>query len=355
MPVITAIHAREVLDSRGNPTIEVEVELEDGAFGSAIVPSGASTGQHEAVELRDGDRYRYNGKGVLRAVNSVNETISKELCSQETFYQVAIDQLLFSEGEETHTPFFSLLNAALGWLCAPETDLALAACYFELRLLRLSGFEPSLFACAVGQEPLTARDQYFSASEGGVICPEHAHGRAVQPPEPSSKVSCRAGSVSPRQSRRSTPVESASSRRKSQLAVRLRQLGHAVINLLACAQWIAARLPRSIPLETAQSDHPMQGRQYDDLCALQVALEQTHNSAAQPAGQKTLSALPNAARCRQKLAARAARARQSKDETLSKLSTLMSTCHCTTAHFAHCTVKLACAYTACSLLRLSRR
>ncbi|MBO9309273.1 MAG: DNA repair protein RecO [Chloroflexi bacterium] len=87
----------------------------------------------------------------------------------------------FSEDEETHTPLFSLLNAALGWLCAPEADLALAARYFELRLLRLSGFEPSLFACAVGQEPLTARDQYFSASEGGVICPEHTHGRAVQP------------------------------------------------------------------------------------------------------------------------------------------------------------------------------
>lgn len=87
----------------------------------------------------------------------------------------------FSEDEESHSPFFSLLNAALGWLCAPEADLALAVRYFELRLLRLSGFEPSLFECAVGQEPLTARDQHFSALEGGVVCPEHAHGRAVQP------------------------------------------------------------------------------------------------------------------------------------------------------------------------------
>lgn len=87
----------------------------------------------------------------------------------------------FSEDEETHTPFFILLNAALSWLCAPETDLALAVRYFELRLLRLSGFEPSLFECAVGQEPLTARDQFFSAAEGGVICPDHARGHAVQP------------------------------------------------------------------------------------------------------------------------------------------------------------------------------
>ncbi|MCS6872707.1 MAG: DNA repair protein RecO [Anaerolineae bacterium] len=87
----------------------------------------------------------------------------------------------FSEDEETHTPLFALLNAALGWLCAPEADLALAVRYFELRLLRLSGFEPSLFECAVGQEPLMARDQFFSAAEGGVICPEHARGRAAQP------------------------------------------------------------------------------------------------------------------------------------------------------------------------------
>ena len=108
MPVITAIHAREVLDSRGNPTIEVEVELEDGAFGSVIVPSGASTGQHEAVELRDGDKDRYNGKGVLKAVDSVNETISEELYGEEAFDQVAIDQLLI---ELDGTPNKSRLGA----------------------------------------------------------------------------------------------------------------------------------------------------------------------------------------------------------------------------------------------------
>jgi enolase len=70
MTVIVDIHAREILDSRGNPTIEVDVTLEDGAFGRAAVPSGASTGAHEAVELRDGDKSRYGGKGVVRRFNT---------------------------------------------------------------------------------------------------------------------------------------------------------------------------------------------------------------------------------------------------------------------------------------------
>ena len=73
MPAIIDIHAREILDSRGNPTVEVDVTLDTGAFGRAAVPSGASTGAHEAVELRDGDKSRYNGKGVLKAVDAVNE------------------------------------------------------------------------------------------------------------------------------------------------------------------------------------------------------------------------------------------------------------------------------------------
>ena len=79
MPIITLIQAREVLDSRGNPTVEVEVFTESGAFGRAIVPSGASTGEYEAVELRDGDEDRYFGKGVLKAVDHVNEIIAEEL------------------------------------------------------------------------------------------------------------------------------------------------------------------------------------------------------------------------------------------------------------------------------------
>lgn len=79
MDLIQSIKAREVLDSRGNPTVEVEVRSECGAFGRAIVPSGASTGIYEAVELRDGDKSRYLGKGVLQAVKNVNEVIAPEL------------------------------------------------------------------------------------------------------------------------------------------------------------------------------------------------------------------------------------------------------------------------------------
>ena len=76
---IESIHAVEILDSRGNPTIQVEVELEDGSIGKSAVPSGASTGSFEAVELRDGDENRFNGKGVLKAVENINYTIAEEL------------------------------------------------------------------------------------------------------------------------------------------------------------------------------------------------------------------------------------------------------------------------------------
>ena len=94
MPYITSIYAREVLDSRGNPTVEVEVETESGAFGRALVPSGASTGEHEAVELRDGDKSRYLGKGVLTAVKNVNEAIAPELIGWNVLDQVGIDHKL---------------------------------------------------------------------------------------------------------------------------------------------------------------------------------------------------------------------------------------------------------------------
>ena len=79
MTEIARIHAREILDSRGNPTLEAEVTLADGSFGRAMVPSGASTGSKEAVELRDGDKTRYLGKGVRKAVENVNTTIAKAL------------------------------------------------------------------------------------------------------------------------------------------------------------------------------------------------------------------------------------------------------------------------------------
>lgn len=94
MTMIVDLYAREVLDSRGNPTVEVEVILESGAVGRAIVPSGASTGAHEAVELRDGDKSRFGGKGVLQAVENVNEVIAPELVGWDALDQIAIDQYL---------------------------------------------------------------------------------------------------------------------------------------------------------------------------------------------------------------------------------------------------------------------
>ncbi|PIQ85802.1 MAG: phosphopyruvate hydratase [Candidatus Omnitrophica bacterium CG11_big_fil_rev_8_21_14_0_20_45_26] len=91
---IKKLHAREILDSRGNPTIEVDCLLEDGTLGRAAVPSGASTGEHEAVELRDGDKKRYAGKGVLKAVQHVNETIQDALLDKDAGQQRAIDESL---------------------------------------------------------------------------------------------------------------------------------------------------------------------------------------------------------------------------------------------------------------------
>ncbi len=94
MSTIVDIHAREILDSRGNPTIEVDVILEDGTMGRAAVPSGASTGAHEAVEKRDGDKKRYMGKGVLDAVGSVNGELAEALVGEDATEQVALDRLM---------------------------------------------------------------------------------------------------------------------------------------------------------------------------------------------------------------------------------------------------------------------
>lgn len=94
MAMITEVYAREILDSRGNPTVEVEVCLEDGAVGRAAVPSGASTGVHEAVELRDGDKSRYLGKGVTKAVDNVNDIIAEAIIGLEATRQTEIDELL---------------------------------------------------------------------------------------------------------------------------------------------------------------------------------------------------------------------------------------------------------------------
>ncbi len=116
---IEYINAIEILDSRGNPTVEVEVILADGSFGRAAVPSGASTGIHEALELRDGDKARYNGKGVLKAVENVNNEIADELLGVDALEQKAIDELLLElDGTPNKANFGA--NAILG------TSLAVA-------------------------------------------------------------------------------------------------------------------------------------------------------------------------------------------------------------------------------------
>ncbi|MBN2403892.1 MAG: phosphopyruvate hydratase [Spirochaetes bacterium] len=113
MTTITDVHAREILDSRGNPTIEVDVELSSGFIGRAAIPSGASTGEHEAVELRDGDKKRYNGKGVQKAVDNVNEIISGSIIEMDAVNQIEIDRVLI---DLDGTPNKSKLgaNAILG-------------------------------------------------------------------------------------------------------------------------------------------------------------------------------------------------------------------------------------------------
>ena len=108
MSAITGVYAREILDSRGFPTVEVEIQLESGAWGRAAVPSGASTGKREAVELRDGDAQRYRGKGVQQAVRNVEETIAPEIDGMEASEQAAIDQALL---ELDGTPNKSALGA----------------------------------------------------------------------------------------------------------------------------------------------------------------------------------------------------------------------------------------------------
>ena len=113
MAYIEDVIAREVLDSRGNPTVEVEVVLEDGSLGRAIVPSGASTGVHEAVELRDGDESRYLGKGTLKAVENVNDIIAEEILGWEATDQIGLDKLLIElDGTENKGKLGA--NAILG-------------------------------------------------------------------------------------------------------------------------------------------------------------------------------------------------------------------------------------------------
>ncbi len=112
MTIIENIHGREILDSRGNPTIEVEVRLADGAFGRAMVPSGASTGDHEALELRDGDKKRYDGKGVLRAVNAVNGPLADALRGMYAQQKIVDETMIELDGTPTKSNLGA--NAILG-------------------------------------------------------------------------------------------------------------------------------------------------------------------------------------------------------------------------------------------------
>ncbi|MFN3802735.1 phosphopyruvate hydratase [Belliella pelovolcani] len=126
MTLIQSIHARQILDSRGNPTIEVDVVTETGAFGRAAVPSGASTGVNEAVELRDGDKSKYLGKGVLKAVSNVNDVIAPELLGMDIFEQNMIDQIMIDlDGTPTKSKLGA--NAILGVSLAVAKAAAMEA------------------------------------------------------------------------------------------------------------------------------------------------------------------------------------------------------------------------------------
>ncbi|HLO57822.1 MAG TPA: phosphopyruvate hydratase [Bacteroidales bacterium] len=135
MGQIAHVHAREILDSRGNPTIEVEVILESGFVGRAAVPSGASTGENEALELRDGDKKRYLGKGVLKAVDNVNNIIAKEIIGMNALDQVAIDKkMLALDGTKTKSKLGA--NAILGVSLATAKA---AAMFHDMPLYRYIG------------------------------------------------------------------------------------------------------------------------------------------------------------------------------------------------------------------------
>ncbi|MBK2403014.1 MULTISPECIES: phosphopyruvate hydratase [unclassified Erysipelothrix] len=137
MPSIIDIYAREVMDSRGNPTIEVEVTTESGAFGRAMVPSGASTGEREALELRDGDKSRFGGKGVLKAVANVNDIIAEELIGFDVTQQNLIDQAMIElDGTSDKSKFGA--NAILGVSMACAIA---AADFYDMPLYKyLGGF-----------------------------------------------------------------------------------------------------------------------------------------------------------------------------------------------------------------------
>jgi enolase len=135
MSSIYDIHAREIIDSRGNPTVEVEVTLESGVIGTAAVPSGASTGENEALELRDGDKKRYSGKGVLKAVENVNEKIFPEIEGMDALDQIGIDDAMIAlDGTKTKKNLGA--NAILGVSLATAHA---AAKFLDIPLYRYLG------------------------------------------------------------------------------------------------------------------------------------------------------------------------------------------------------------------------
>src|SRR6201746_241080 len=126
MTEIVSIHAREILDSRGNPTVEADVVLDGGAMGRAAVPSGASTGEHEAVELRDGDKAHYLGKGVLQAVENVESILAPELSGMDAANQRLIDATMISlDGTENKSKIGANAILAVSMACARASALAL--------------------------------------------------------------------------------------------------------------------------------------------------------------------------------------------------------------------------------------
>ncbi len=137
MPIIIDVYAREVIDSRGNPTVEVEVTTDSGAFGRAMVPSGASTGEREALELRDGDKTRFLGKGVLKAVSNVNDILAEEIIGMDVTDQVAIDNRLIElDGTKDKSKYGANALLGISMACAHA-----AADYYGMPLYRyLGGF-----------------------------------------------------------------------------------------------------------------------------------------------------------------------------------------------------------------------
>jgi enolase len=143
LTIVSKVRARQVLDSRGNPTVEVDVELDGGGVGRASVPSGASTGEHEAWELRDGEKDKYLGKGVLKAVKNVQDKIANAICGMDALDQVGIDRAMIALDNSGNKKELGA-NAILGVSLAVAHA---AAAQLDLPLFRyLGGPNASLWA-----------------------------------------------------------------------------------------------------------------------------------------------------------------------------------------------------------------